>query len=396
MRSATSCCAWTLLEELEHGDPARFFLGTYLRTTRAVGAALDGRRLRGPGLGRGAGTSTSPAATSTPWTRTGATPPRRRRAWRRAFGAEPGPAARGARAARHERAHQLRPAAVAGGGSSRPEDFADPAPAVQPPPRPRAHRRHPGRAGRATRTSRWSSPVAGGPWWTGSSPRSTGAAAGVFLKESRRKVWANASALHAARLTRAGLPTRAGSPTSRWRARRGSPTCCARARCCCGSPSTASASAAGRVPAGRPGTGPHRARAGPGTPCVRALEVPHDRSSRSAGREGGAGDRRVVRHRRGDGAGAGRGRCRRRHRRPPPRPAGRAGREAARRRRAGAHPRPRRHRRAGLPDAVRAHPGGARRPRRPGEQRRRDAARHDRRRRPRGLAADGVAPTSWG
>ncbi len=32
-----------LLEPLERaGDPARFFLGTYLRTTRAVGAALDG------------------------------------------------------------------------------------------------------------------------------------------------------------------------------------------------------------------------------------------------------------------------------------------------------------------------------------------------------------------
>ncbi len=30
------------------GDPARFFLGTYLRTTRAVAAALDARPVRGP------------------------------------------------------------------------------------------------------------------------------------------------------------------------------------------------------------------------------------------------------------------------------------------------------------------------------------------------------------
>ena len=40
----------TLLAPLEEGrDPARFFLGTYLRTTRAVGAALAAGRFEDPG-----------------------------------------------------------------------------------------------------------------------------------------------------------------------------------------------------------------------------------------------------------------------------------------------------------------------------------------------------------
>src|SRR4051812_26722443 len=38
-----------LLGSLEAGgDPARFFLGTYLRTTRAVGEALEGGRFEDP------------------------------------------------------------------------------------------------------------------------------------------------------------------------------------------------------------------------------------------------------------------------------------------------------------------------------------------------------------
>ena len=55
----------------------------------------------------------------------------------------------------------------------------------------------------------------------------------LFLRESRRKVWANAQ--RAARGTKwpARPPTPRGWPSSRPPVPRGWPTCCAAARCCC-------------------------------------------------------------------------------------------------------------------------------------------------------------------
>ena len=62
-----------------------------------------------------------------------------------------------------------------------------------------------------------------------------------FLREARQKVWHNTVALQRAR--RAGPETTPpGWPSSRCSAPRGSPTCSRPGRCCCGSPSPASAS----------------------------------------------------------------------------------------------------------------------------------------------------------
>ena len=47
------------------------------------------------------------------------------------------------------------------------------------------------------RTSRWSAPAAGGPRWTGRPRRLNRWASRLFLREARRRVWANAAVLHA-------------------------------------------------------------------------------------------------------------------------------------------------------------------------------------------------------
>ena len=187
-----------LLDPLERaGDPARHFLGTYLRTTRAVAAALDGGSFEDPAwvsawdvdfadlyLDALALHGRQPSAVPAPW--------------RLAFGADPG----------------LRPEAHVLLGMNAhinldlpqsllrvipPADFADPGLLA------RRHRDHEridlvlaGRVaaedtalhragGRRTPLDRLLAPV-------------NRRASRSFLRESRRKVWANAHALHAARL----------------------------------------------------------------------------------------------------------------------------------------------------------------------------------------------------
>ena len=62
----------------------------------------------------------------------------------------------------------------------------------------------------------------------------------LFLRESRRKVWANAHALNRARLA-GPTPMPAGSSSSRRPPRPGWRTCCAAVPSCSASPSAASA-----------------------------------------------------------------------------------------------------------------------------------------------------------
>jgi hypothetical protein len=186
-----------LLEPLERAaDPARYFLGTYLRTTRAVGAALDAGRFEDPGwvsdwdvdfaelyldaleLHR-----REPAGVPAPW--------------RLAFGADPGlpPEAHvllGMNAHINFDLPQSLLRVIPTG------DFADPAVLAA---RHRDHERIDGvlaarvaaedaalerAGGRRTRLDRVLAPV-------------NQQASRLFLRESRRKVWVNTSALHVAR-----------------------------------------------------------------------------------------------------------------------------------------------------------------------------------------------------
>ena len=103
-----------LLEPLEaSGDPGRFFLATYLRTTRAVAEELGGAG-SATRSGSSAGTSPSPTSTWTPWRtpRPAAARPSRGRS---PSAGEPTACRPCARPARHERPHQLRPGPVAAG-----------------------------------------------------------------------------------------------------------------------------------------------------------------------------------------------------------------------------------------------------------------------------------------
>ena len=179
------------------GDPARFFLGTYLRTTRAVGAAIDAGLFEDPRwvsdwdvdfaelyLDALAAARRDPAAAPEPW--------------RQAFATR-----RDARPEAHVllgmNAHinfdlpqsllRVIPAA----------DFADPALRAR---RERDHERIDAvLAGRVAAED--VALQAAGSRRTVADRLAVGlnrAAARVLLRESRRKVWANVTALHAARL----------------------------------------------------------------------------------------------------------------------------------------------------------------------------------------------------
>ncbi|MGY1804077.1 DUF5995 family protein [Blastococcus sp. SYSU D00922] len=187
-----------LLESLEGaGDPARFFLGTYLRTTRAVGAALAAGRFEDPAwvvlwdvdfagfyldaleLHR-----KRPEEVPAPW--------------RRAFGADPGlpPEAHVLLGMNAHINFDLPQSLIA---VIPPEDFGSSALLER---RRRDHERIDDvlaarvgeedlalqrAGGRRTPLDRLLAPV-------------NRQASRLFLREARRKVWANTAALHAARL----------------------------------------------------------------------------------------------------------------------------------------------------------------------------------------------------
>ncbi|SFF31383.1 DUF5995 family protein [Blastococcus tunisiensis] len=187
-----------LLAPLEAaGDPARCFLGTYLRTTRAVGVALARGRFEDPewvaawdvdfaGLYLDALEISrhSPDAVAAPW--------------RRAFGADPGlrPEAHVLLGMNAHINYDLPQSLLA---VIPPDDFASPSLLDR---RRRDHERIDdvlaarigeedvalqGAGGRRTPLDRLLAPV-------------NRRASRTFLRESRRKVWANTSALHAARM----------------------------------------------------------------------------------------------------------------------------------------------------------------------------------------------------
>lgn len=179
------------------GDPARHFLGTYLRTTRAVGAAIDGGRFEDPAwvsdwdvdfaelyLDALEAYRQDPATAPGPW--------------REAFGTDPG-----ARPEAHVllgmNAHinfDLPQSLVRAIPAA---DFADPVVRAR---RERDHERIDAvLAGRVAAEDL--ALQAAGSRRTVLDRLAVGvnrASARVLLRESRRKVWANATALHAARL----------------------------------------------------------------------------------------------------------------------------------------------------------------------------------------------------
>jgi hypothetical protein len=187
-----------LLGRLEAGrDPARFFLGTYLRTTRAVRAALDGGLFEDPEWVAGwvvdfAGRylaaleahRADPASVPAPW--------------RRAFGADPGLRPEG-HVLLGMNAHinfdlpQSLIAVIA------PEDFADPGMLGC---RHRDHERIDGILASRVAAEDMALHRAGG----ARSPLDrllapvNHRASRLFLREARRKVWANTAELNEARL----------------------------------------------------------------------------------------------------------------------------------------------------------------------------------------------------
>ena len=186
-----------VLAELETtGDPGRFFLGTYLRTTRAVGVALDAGLFEDPDwvtrwdvdfaeiyLDALEAHRTDPAGVPGPW--------------RLAFGAAPGlpPEAHVLLGMNAHINYDLPQSLVR---MIPPEDFVSPSLLAR---RERDHARIDGvlaarvgaedialqrAGGRRTRLDRILAPA-------------NRRASRLFLRESRRKVWANTTVLHAAR-----------------------------------------------------------------------------------------------------------------------------------------------------------------------------------------------------
>ena len=187
-----------LLARLEEdGDQARFFLGTYLRTTRAVAAALDSSSFEdgewvalwdvdfaGLYLYALEAYRTEPASAAEPW--------------RLAFGAKPGlpPEAHvllGMNAHINFDLPQSLVRMIA------PEDFARPECLAL---RERDHERIDGVLASRVADEDLALQLAGGrrtPLDRVLAPANRGASR-IFLRESRRKVWANAAALHEARV----------------------------------------------------------------------------------------------------------------------------------------------------------------------------------------------------
>jgi hypothetical protein len=187
-----------LLGRLEDdGEPARFFLGTYLRTTRAVAAALDANGFEDVGwvarwdvdfaglyLDALDAYREDPARVAEPW--------------RLALGARPSlpPEAHVLLGMNAHINFDLPQSLVR---VIPPEDFADPGVLAL---RRRDHERIDGILARRVAEEDAALELAGGrrtPLDRALSPANRGASR-LFLRESRRKVWANASALHAARL----------------------------------------------------------------------------------------------------------------------------------------------------------------------------------------------------
>ena len=191
-----------VLETLEDdGDPARFFLGTYLRTTEAVGAALARGRFEDPAwvvawdvdfacfyLDALEAHRKAPGSVAAPW--------------RLAFGADPGlpPEAHVLLGMNAHINYDLPQSLVA---VIPPEDFASPSLLDR---RRRDHERIDDvlaarvgeedvalqrAGGRRTQLDRLLAPA-------------NRRASRLFLREARRKVWANTTALHGARTSGAG------------------------------------------------------------------------------------------------------------------------------------------------------------------------------------------------
>jgi hypothetical protein len=178
-------------------DPARFFLGTYLRTTRAVAAALERGRFEDPEwvsrwdvdfadryLDALAAHRADPASAPAPW--------------RRAFGADPGlrPEGHVLLGMNAHINHDLPRSLVE---VIPPRDFADAAVLAR---RHRDHGRIDGILARRVGEEDLALRRAGGirtPLDRLLTPANRMAAV-LFLRESRRRVWLNTGVLHAARL----------------------------------------------------------------------------------------------------------------------------------------------------------------------------------------------------
>ena len=220
------------------GDPARFFLGTYLRTTRAVEDTLARGRFED-------------SAWVSDWVvdfadryldalrRVRAGDPGVPRPWQRAFGARPGLPPE-AHVLLGMNAHINFDLPLSLLAMVSPEEFADPFLLDR---RRRDHERIDGVlaarvsaedvalervGGRRSVVDRLIAPA-------------NRQAARTFLKEARRKVWLNATALNAARLTSPEVYARRRADLEE-RPPTGCATCCGRARCCCAWPCAASAS----------------------------------------------------------------------------------------------------------------------------------------------------------
>ncbi|MFD2092411.1 DUF5995 family protein [Blastococcus deserti] len=186
-----------LLRRLEDdGDPARYFLGTYLRTTEAVGEALAAGRFEDPSWVAAWDVDFAGLYLDALETRRGA-PAAVAAPWRLAFGADPGlrPEAHVLLGMNAHINYDLPQSLIAMIG---PGDFASPAVLDR---RRRDHERIDEvlaarvgaedvalqrAGGRRTAVDRLLAPV-------------NRTASRVFLRESRRKVWLNTAALHRAR-----------------------------------------------------------------------------------------------------------------------------------------------------------------------------------------------------
>jgi Family of unknown function (DUF5995) len=179
------------------GDPARFFLGTYLRTTEAVGLALDDGLFEDPTwvarwdvdfaelyLDALAAHRTSPEAPAAPW--------------RRAFGADPGLPPE-AHVLLGMNAHINFDLPLSLLRVIPPEDFADPDLCAL---RRRDHERIDGVLAARVGAEDAALERAGGrrTWLDRVLMPANRVASRLFLREARRKVWANTAALHEARM----------------------------------------------------------------------------------------------------------------------------------------------------------------------------------------------------
>jgi len=191
-----------LLEQMEsRRDPARFFLGTYLRTTRAVRASLlDGlfedRGWVGDWIVDFAGRYLGALEEY------GVEPTSAPRPWQRAFGADPGMRPEG-HVLLGMNAHINFDLPLSLIAMIPPADFADPGRLAL---RHRDHERIDGILASRIAAEDLALALAGGrrtPLDRVLTPLNHRASR-LFLRESRRKVWANTEALHRARLRGAG------------------------------------------------------------------------------------------------------------------------------------------------------------------------------------------------